>query len=228
MMKNMSKNELMQNYVDTFSLCNYFSPALLENLRLKQIEEGEYLVAQGSSLNNLFLLVDGKLQVEHFHQDGSYAVFSIEKAFSVIGDLELFLDIDLYTVSTVRAISKADIIEIPLGKIQQYGFNDPNFLRFICTHLSKKLYASTQLLTNVSLPAFVKVRKYLAIRAEAEGTVIQLEKRDSIAAMLGISTRQLNRVLKDLAELNIIQFKNKTVKVLDSDYLLEIKKTDFF
>ncbi|MCH7291052.1 helix-turn-helix domain-containing protein [Acinetobacter genomosp. 15BJ] len=55
-----------------------------------------------------------------------------------------------------------------------------------------------------------------------------MEKRDSIAAMLGISTRQLNRDLKDLAELNIIQFKNKTVKVLDSDYLPEIKATDFF
>lgn len=74
----------------------------------------------------------------------------------------------------------------------------------------------------------MKERKYLAIRAEVEGTVIHLEKRDSIAAMLGISTRQLNRDLKDLAELNIIQFKNKTVKVLDSDYLPEIKATDFF
>ncbi|MDO3656319.1 hypothetical protein [Acinetobacter genomosp. 15BJ] len=71
-------------------MCSYLSPALLENLRLKQIEEDEYLVGQGSSLNNLYLLVDGKLQVQHFQQHGSYAVFSIEKAFSVIGDLELF------------------------------------------------------------------------------------------------------------------------------------------
>ena len=127
----------------------------------------------------------------------------------------------------MTAISKADILEISLSKIEQYAFNDPAFLRFICSHLSQKLYASTQLLTNATLPAFIKVRKYLAIRAEMEGSMIHLEKRDSIAAMLGISTRQLNRILKDLSDLNIIQFKNKTLKVLDNDYLAEIEPIDF-
>jgi DNA-binding transcriptional regulator LsrR (DeoR family) len=59
-----------------------------------------------------------------------------------------------------------------------------------------------------------------------EGSMIHLEKRDSIAAMLGISARQLNRILKDLSDLNIIQFKNKTLKVLDSNYLAEIEPID--
>lgn len=226
-MRTSSNDELIQNYIDEFSLSRYFSPILLENFLLKQIEAGEFLLAQGSSLSSLYLLVNGKLQVEHYQKDGSCAVFSIERAFSVIGDLELFLDRDIGTVSTVTAISKADILEISLSKIEQYAFNDPAFLRFICSHLSQKLYASTQLLTNATLPAFIKVRKYLAIRAEMEGSMIHLEKRDSIAAMLGISTRQLNRIFKDLSDLNIIQFKNKTLKVLDNDYLAEIEPIDF-
>lgn len=226
-MKTISNDELVQNYIDRFSLSRYLSPILLENLQLKQLEVGEYLVSQGGSLNNLYLLVKGKVQVENYQKDGSCAVFSIERAFSVIGDLELFLDNDIRTVSTVIAISKVEIIEISLSKIEQYAFKDPAFLSFICIHLSKKLYASTQLLTNTTLPALTKVRKYLAVRAEAEGSIIHLEKRDSIAALLGISTRQLNRIFKDLSELNIIQFKNKTVKILDRGYLAEIEAKDF-
>jgi CRP-like cAMP-binding protein len=89
-MRTSSNDELIQNYIDKFSLSRYFSPILLENFLLKQIEAGEFLLAQGSSLSSLYLLVNGKLQVEHYQKDGSCAVFSIERAFSVIGDLELF------------------------------------------------------------------------------------------------------------------------------------------
>ncbi|KYQ82458.1 Crp/Fnr family transcriptional regulator [Acinetobacter sp. NRRL B-65365] len=226
-MKTVNNRELVQNYIDRFALSRYLSPILLENLQLKQLGPGEYLVAQGGSLNHLYLLVMGKLQVENYQKNGSCAVFSIERAFSVIGDLELFLDNNIGTVSTVTAITKVDILEISLSKIEQYAFNDPAFLSFICMQLSKKLYASTQLLTNATLPALTKVRKYLSVRAETEGSVIHLEKRDSIAALLGISTRQLNRILNDLSELNIIHFKNKTIRILNTKYLSEIEAKDF-
>lgn len=116
-------------------------------MRFKKVEMGQYLISQGTKLTNVYLLVEGKLQVEHYEKDGNRAV--------------------------------------------------------------------------------LKVRKYLAFRAESDGQVIQLEKREVIAAMLGISVRQLNRTLRALEEEGLIQFKNKTVKVLDAALLSDISPTDF-
>lgn len=76
-MRTISNDELIQNYIDKFSLSRYFSPILLENFLLKQIEAGEFLLAQGSSLSSLYLLVNGKLQVEHYQKDGSCAVVRV-------------------------------------------------------------------------------------------------------------------------------------------------------
>lgn len=225
-MQNITNSELKLTYINSYSLNKYFSQQLIESMQLKRVDAGEYLVAQGSKLINLDLVVDGKLQVEHFEIDGNRAVFSIEKAFSVIGDLELFHDAGTEIISTVKAITQTDILRLPLSKIEQYGLNDAAFLRFICIHLSNKLYVSSQLHSHVAFPAIFKVRKYLAFRAESDGATFQLEKREILAAMLGISVRQLNRALKLLAEQKLVQYKNKTIVILDREKLGDITPSD--
>lgn len=226
-MKNISNCELKQSYIAAHNLETHLSSTLLSALRLKQIEAGEYLVSQGCLITSLYLLVFGKLQVEHYQEDGNRAVFSIEKAFSVIGDLELFHENKSGNVSTVKALTQAHILEIPVTKVKQHGLTEAPFLHFICKQLSSKLYESSQLHSNAAFKATFKVRKYLAYRAQSDGPVIQLEKREAIAAMLGLSVRQLNRSLRELAELELIKFKNKTVKVADPHHLADISPTGF-
>jgi len=226
-MKKVTDGELKQSYLDAHRLSKHFSSPMIDSMQLKKFYPGEYLTAQGTKLSSLYLLVEGKLQVEHYEKDGNRAVFSFENAFTVIGDLELFQDSETETVSTVRAITDVYALEIPLAKVQQYGLEDSAFLRFICRQLSNKLYASAQFHSNSAFRSVFKVRKYLAFRAEAEGNIIQLEKREAIAAMLGVSVRQLNRALKEIAEQGLIQLKNKTVKVLDNQALSDISPTDF-
>lgn len=219
--------ELVSTFIHAYSLDRHLPPQLLEGIRVTKLQAGEYLIAQGSVLSKLYLVVEGKLQVEHYERDGNRAVFSIETAFSVIGDLELFHQHIAGTVSTVKALSETYILELPIHKVEKYGLNDPAFLRFMCQQLSQKLYNSSQLHSNAAFKAIFKVRKYLAYRAESEGATIRLEKRESIAAMLGISVRQLNRSLKNLAEKELINYKNKTVLILDQDKLSDISPTDF-
>ncbi|ANQ25721.1 Crp/Fnr family transcriptional regulator [Vibrio natriegens] len=226
-MEKLANKDLIAAFVSTYSLDRHFSTQLIESMRLTKLTPGEYLITQGSRLTKLHLVVEGKLQVEHYEKDGSRAVFSIEKAFSVIGDLELFHHKVAETVSTVKALSDTYILELPVSKVEQFGLSDPAFLRFICQQLSNKLYNSSQFHSNAAFKAEYKVRKYLAYRAESEGPTIRLEKRESIAAMLGVSVRQLNRSLKSLAEQELIDYKNKTVHVTDVEQLADVSPTEF-
>ena len=116
--------------------------------------------------------------------------------------------------------------DLPLAKVRQHGLDNPAFLRFICQQLSEKLFVSSRLHSNVALKAIYKIAKYLTYRCQTDGAIIQLEKREAIAAMLGVSVRQLNRALKELAEQGLIAFKNKTVEVLDEPGLADIGPSD--
>lgn len=227
-MEKLTNKDLIATFVGKYLLDRHFSPQLIDSLRLTKLAPGEYLIAQGSRLTKLYLVVEGKLQVEHYKKDGNQVVFSIEKAFSVIGALELFHHNVAETVSTVKALSNSYILELPVSKVEQFGFSEPAFLRFICQQLSHKLYNSSQLHSNASFKTEFKVRKYLAYRAESEGLTIRLEKRESIAAMLGVSVRQLNRSLKSLAEQDLIDYQNKTVNIHNAEQLADITPTEFW
>lgn len=226
-MRNINDKGKISSFLQTNELHHALSPSLISTLRLVKVEAGEYLITQDSKLTHLFCLVDGKLQVEHYELDGSRAVFSFEEAFSVVGDLELFMEECASTVSTVKAVSEAYLLTLPISVIKEKGMKDPNFLIFICRQLSKKLFESSLLHSNASFPVAFKLRRYLLFKKKHEGEVIQLEKRESLAAMLGVSVRQLNRSLSQLADLGVIEFKNKTVRVLDGEMLSNISPTDF-
>jgi CRP/FNR family transcriptional regulator, putaive post-exponential-phase nitrogen-starvation regulator len=220
-MKAINSKERKNLYIRQYNLEQHFSDKILNSIRIVDLSCNEYLIRQESTLTHLYCLVDGKLQVELFQFDGSRTVFSFESAFSIIGDLELFFPKKSKIFSNVMAASSSSVLTIPLQVIHDYGMCDPLFLRFICEHLSKKLYKTCLLQSNASFPADFRLKKYLLSREEKEGTIIILENRDSIASMLGVSVRQLNRTLRQLAELGIISYKNKTVRILDIELLTQ-------
>ncbi|WP_133812703.1 helix-turn-helix domain-containing protein [Photorhabdus tasmaniensis] len=55
----------------------------------------------------------------------------------------------------------------------------------------------------------------LYYNAKKKGALFVLEKRENLAAILGVSVRQLNRAIRSLDEKEIIMSKNKQVKVID-------------
>ncbi|MCB6144993.1 helix-turn-helix domain-containing protein [Providencia rettgeri] len=59
------------------------------------------------------------------------------------------------------------------------------------------------------------MRRYLIFAESQYGSEFKLENRDSLAAMLGISVRQLNRILVKLIERKLIELKGKHIKIID-------------
>lgn len=175
----------------------------------------EYLLSQGEPANCLYFLVDGKVEVEHFDEQGGRAVFSFEQAFSIIGELELFLDAVPTRFASIKTLTSCTFLALPHAAIKQYGMPHPPFLLLLCQALTQKLAASARLHASTFHSARVKVSKYLQYLSLAQKEVITLENRESIAAMLGMSVRQLNRALNQLADDGVITFKTKSVHVLD-------------
>lgn len=214
-MKTVGDSKLKEAFIDAHDLRTALSPPLLAALRLVSVEAGEHLVTQSDRLSHLYLLVQGKLQVENYDANGMHIVFSFETDFSVIGDLELFSQAQRSVFSSVQAVTDALIFTLPIEVIRERAMRDPAFLTFMCRQLSDKLLNASLLHASGGLTAEYKLRKFLLFKIKDEGVQIQLENRELLAGRLGISVRQLSRALAQLAADGMIQFKNKSLRVTD-------------
>ncbi|MEX6035037.1 Crp/Fnr family transcriptional regulator [Providencia hangzhouensis] len=218
-MKKITSSEKIEEYFTLYQLDKILSEETIKSAKLLKIGTSEYLISQNDKINFIYFLVAGKLQVERYEINGEHVIFSFENAFSVIGDLELFQNNDskknrIY--STIQAITECSIYwHFRYRLFRKKELNSPIFLQFICQHLSKKLFNTSQLHSSSSFSAEYKLRRYLIFAESQYGSEFKLENRDSLAAMLGISVRQLNRTLVKLIERKLIELKGKHIKIID-------------
>jgi len=220
-MKRINNSRLKEKYITKFLLQEHISENMINVLELQLFQSGEYLCRQDDSLTHFYMLLDGKVQVDHFNFGGSYAVFSFETPFALIGDLELIDGTQL--ASNVQALDDSLVFAAPARTIRDLGYTDARFLRFVIRYLAKKLRSSSILLSQISLTVEYRLARYLLHRMEKEGRVLQLEKREALAAMLGVSVRHLNRTLKQLVTLNTIKVQNKKLTIVKPQVLLTLK-----
>jgi CRP-like cAMP-binding protein len=82
--------------------------------------------------------------------------------------------------------------------------------------LSGKLADSNRLRMHAPLPLEQRLAVYLSWRLQKDGQRFNLENREVLAALLDTSTRHLNRSLKQLEALGVLQHRNKTVTIVNT------------
>ncbi len=215
--KTLNNPALKRKYLTAHGLETHLSRSLLEVLALHKLSKGEYLCRQGGDLSHLFVLVDGKLQIDAFNAAGNHTVFSFESSLAVIGDLELFHH--QHVVCNVQALEDSLVLAAPITLVYQHGYSDPNFLHFLLTHLGKKVRALTNLQAHALLPLEYRLAQYLLDRFNTNGHSFRLENREALAALLNTSVRHLNRTLRGLEASGSIRLHNKTLTVLRAQHL---------
>lgn len=221
-MKKSTNTELKRHYIEHFSLANYFSDEIVKNVDLIFVNKDEYLYHQNDELSSIYFLVNGKLHVNYVKDSGIESVYSFETPFSIIGEVELFSNEKI--LRNVQAYEDSTVLAISANYVQKHAYDNVQFLHFIISRLRKRIVFVSSLLSQSSESVEYLISRYLLNRIEKEGNELQLEKRESLSAMLGVSTRHLNRILKSLHEKKVIFLKNKTLIIKNRSYLIELMK----
>jgi CRP/FNR family transcriptional regulator, putaive post-exponential-phase nitrogen-starvation regulator len=208
----MSNTLLKRKHLTAHGLETHLSRPVLEVLTLHKLSKGEYLCRQGGDLSHLFVLVDGRLQVDALNAGGNHVVFSFESPLAVIGDLELFSGQQV--VCNVWALEDSLVLAAPITFIHEHGYDDPTFLRFLLRHLSNKVTALTNFQANALLPLEHRLAQYLLDKASNYGHSFKLENREALAGLLNTSVRHLNRTLRGLEASGTIRLHTKTVTMI--------------
>ncbi len=215
----------IQQYIDRFEMTRFLSGTLIDHLRCFTFEAYSAVLTEQSSAKYLYFLVDGQLQCTHFHANGKAAVLALSEPFTAIGDLEVLTDRPI--ASSVVATRPSTLLGIPTRIVNRYGADDPRLLRFLLDEVRAKMIESNAVQLSHVLPVAARLSLYVLARTNTNGPgkesmTIELPGRDSLASLLGTTTRHLNRIIRQLNDDGALEVHRRRLIVRDAAALESI------
>lgn len=199
-------------------MTNFLNTNLLENIKLFQFPAYTNIYFEEQEQNFLFFLVKGQVQCTNYQLNGKMVVIALVDPFSVIGDLEIFSREGMN--SNVLASKETVMLGIPKKIVQNYGSNDPKFLRFLIDQLQKKLYSTNSVQKGSILSAINRLSLYILSQPKTfETNTVLLPDKKNLAALIGTTQRHLNRIIKELVISGGISRSYPNISVLNKTIL---------
>ncbi len=186
---------------------------------LRRFAVGESVMSAGETLSCVYLIVSGTVEVigqgsrSELLNIGSYG------AWELLGELEFFSRVPVQ--SSVRALTSCEMLQIPNEVFLQWLSTDNALCIHLLTMLSNR-FVSLSSFTKVGVTGMLDQRvAYLLLTHTNEKGVLPFTKA-TLAERAGTSQRSLNRVLKKLSELGVVDSTTTLVKVLDKEVLTQL------
>lgn len=218
-MKNIQDEKLLQTTLQKYELDKIVNLEKKPPFSLHYYDANEVILHEGTELESLLFLVDGKVKVTSSVATGKSLLLRLVQPFSIIGDIELIRNVSVQ--SQIKAVEKSLLIGLPRDYIKKYEQDNPKLLHLLLDHVAYKLQTCTTA-SRVNLLASVENRfaSYLlsTLAADADhpfGLELKTTNLQEIAGLLGTTYRHLNRVVHSLIEREIITKDRHFIQIQD-------------
>ncbi|MBB6669528.1 Crp/Fnr family transcriptional regulator [Cohnella nanjingensis] len=219
-MKTVFEPERIRSYISEYRLEAIFAKPDALPLQLRVYAGGELVLKEGDPLDGLYFQVSGRTKVSSSVGTGKSLLLRFCHPLSVFGDIELLQKVVVQ--SEVEAVRETAFLYVRLQAVETALMQDPPFLNALLRHLSYKLQTCTTA-SRINLLATVEERLasyLLTTRMQNEfGREIQTTHTQEIASLIGTTPRHLNRVIRKLADRNILGKGRNALVVLDWERL---------
>lgn len=169
-----------------------------EAFRLVRFEKGELLISPDRPMDQLLIVVSGKVHIYGLREDGSSFSVFLEDSRAVLGDLEYVrrAELPFYT----EAMGKVLCVALPVARYRPQLDRDPVFLHFLLDSLGEKVQ-TVFLLGNSSQPVEEKLLAYLRdIQPDH-----RIHNIHSVTMKLQCSRSQLQRAVRSLCARGLLE-----------------------
>ncbi|BDU51631.1 cyclic nucleotide-binding domain-containing protein [Haliovirga abyssi] len=223
-MKILSNPKSLKKYIDKHLLNTHFTDFNINYFELHKFEKNEYICVAGQKLNYLYFLIEGSANVFLTLKDGRQILISYLIPFHVIGDVEL----KRFGISRLDVVASQECLAIalPFEIINSKLGKDFKFWQYAVETISEKLESTTETLIISSLYPFkIKFAHHL-LNSTTKDDIVNFDSLTSLAVFLGVSYRQLLRVVHEFENDGIIK-KHKSSFQIENFDKLEILLVDF-
>lgn len=217
-MKTTANQKGILAYLEHYQISEFFSEALITQMNLSTFERGESIAPLNEPLLHFHILVEGKLKIYSLQENGKKVLIRFYRPMSIIGDLEYLPDYPVKAV--VEALESSTLITIPMDILRDHTRECPQFLRFIITNLSQKLFTWSNMAgLNLVYPLENRVASYLVSVSELSDQnrleEIRVNSLEEMADLLCSSYRHLHRILEAFEKDGIIARNRSKIRILD-------------
>ncbi len=185
-------------------------------IEIIELNKDDYLLHQGEHLDHIYILLKGKVKVNHINANGNSMLCSFNSPYSIIGDLEFITQSPI--INNVIAYEDCICATISLSKYYKILMNDVFFMKMIARNLANKLSKSTQNHSiSLNYPVENRLAAYFVV---SQKDYIVQDNFVVVAELIGCSYRQLQRILQLFLDKKYIKkIKRGTYQIINSNAL---------
>jgi len=207
----------------TTAIKNFYLFRHMDEKSLRRLEEistvteykkGTILFFEGDEAKNLYILLDGILQVYKTDQKGNKVILHHFFPIDLIAEI-VNLEHMRYPASA-EFESDGKVLAINYEIFEREFLKEPDIAFALIKSLSKKIkYLENVIATNLVMNSTARVAKFIC----EHGHEISKLKKSMIAADLNMTPETLSRILKKLSTLGLIEKQKEEIVILDKEGL---------
>ena len=198
--------------------------ALEHNCRWGWFDAGMTLIERGQSDEDVFFMISGRARVVNYSLAGRIVSYALLKDGDCFGELSAIDGMD--RSATVKADTMCVIAILSGARFRQLIMSEPKIAMAFLQHLAGIVRSCDERIFDlVTLGAKQRVCMELLRLAKPDGAdlrklvVYPVSTQDAIARSVGITRRTVSRVFRSLIDDHKIERKNKTLLIVDREYL---------
>jgi CRP-like cAMP-binding protein/CheY-like chemotaxis protein len=198
---------------------------LMAERKVRAIKKKQIIYYEGDMVSGIYLVLSGKVKTSKLSEDGRELLTGMYGADEYFGIPALLLN-EPYT-ETAEALEETTLCQLPKEMLEELLNRYPDVARQFIHILSNNLLEKEEQLLQL---AYHSVRKRMAevlIRLcrleKQEGSAVLRISRDNLAAMAGMATETVSRILSDFKDEGIIERKGSQIGILDQKKLQLMK-----
>lgn len=198
---------------------------MIAGRKVRTVKKRQLIYYEGDTVAGIYLILSGKVKTLKLSADGRELLTGLYGPDEYFG-IPAFLSQEPYA-ETAEALEDATICLLPKEMVDELLNKYPDVTRQFIQMLSNNLLEKEEQLLQL---AYHSVRKRMAevlvrlCRQENEDEILNIKiSRDNLAAMAGMATETVSRILGDFREEKIIEKKGSQIIILDELRLQNMK-----
>jgi CRP-like cAMP-binding protein/AmiR/NasT family two-component response regulator len=198
---------------------------LVDQRKIRHIKKKQVIYYEGDPVSGIYLVLTGKVKTVKLSEDGRQLVTGIYTADQYFGVASLLID-KPYT-ETAEALEDTDICLLPKeimeDLINKYPEISKSFIQILSNEVLDKEEQLIQLAYHSVRKRLAEVLIRLVNQENVEEPLFLKVSRDNLAALAGMATETVSRILSDFKDEKTIERKGSVIQILSLQKLQQMK-----
>jgi len=198
---------------------------LIRERKVRSVKKKQIIYYEGDPVSGIYLVLSGKVKTVKLSTDGRELLTGIYSADEYFGIPALLLNAPY--AETAEAMEDTTVCQLPKEMLEALLNRYPDvagqFIRILSNDILDKEEQLLQLAYHSVRKRMAEVLSRLCKQEKQEAELVLRISRDNLAAMAGMATETVSRILSDFKDEGIIERKGSQITILDKNRLVQMK-----